>query len=90
MKDWKEISGWRKEQKMENPYDDCCYFTFKKWENRTGDKKRIYINDYKHRTIGFLYETSEGWKLDLIDRQGNRDEEIEMAIANYKKEEELK
>ena len=45
--------------KIVNPskahYDDdseCKYITFKLWEK--GSKRRVYINDYKRRTVGFI------------------------------------
>ena len=29
-----------------------CYYTFRLWEK--GGKRRIYVNDYKKRTIGYI------------------------------------
>ena len=34
-------------------YDsECNYFTFKLWER--GSMRRIYINDYKNRSVGYI------------------------------------
>lgn len=54
------------------------FFTFKRWEKF--GKKRIYINDYKGRTIGYL----DGDNYKEYDRQGNYPEAIEFAIADFK------
>lgn len=41
-----------------NPYigtsndSECNYFYFRRWER--GPKRRIYINDYKGRTVGYI------------------------------------
>lgn len=32
--------------------DESNYLTFKYWEK--GDYKRIYVNDYKRRTVGYI------------------------------------
>lgn len=72
------FKGYAKVAKMENPYDeDCCFFTFKKWEKY--GKSRIYINDYKGRTIGYI----EKGDAVIKDRQGNREEQIEFAINGF-------
>ena len=34
--------------------DDAAFFTFKMWKNADESKKRIYVNDYKRRTIGYI------------------------------------
>lgn len=31
---------------------EANYFTFKLWER--GDKKRVYVNDYKRRAVGYI------------------------------------
>lgn len=75
-----------KAKKINNPYDESSYLYFKEWEK--GNKKRTYINDYKRRTIGYI----ENDEIVITDRQGNHQEEIDMAISEYKriKEEEEK
>ena len=62
-----------------NPEADCesNYLTFKCWTR--GDQKRIYINDYKGRTLGYI----EGSNTFIKDRQGNTQEEIEYAINSF-------
>lgn len=48
----------RKNGEIENEYvgteydSDSNYFTFKLWER--DDKKRIYVNDYKRRAVGYI------------------------------------
>lgn len=72
------FNGFAKVAKMEKTYDDCCFLTFKAWEKY--GKKRIYINDYKCRTIGYI----ENGETIIKDNQGNRKDEIEYAINNFK------
>ena len=79
MKNWNEIENLKKVAKNDNPNSESDFLFFKKWEGRNGEK-RIYINDYRRRTIGYLTETGE---LELIDRQGNYQEEIDTAIKNF-------
>lgn len=63
--------------KKECTYDDSCYLTFKKWENY--GKKRIYINDYKGRTLGFI----ENGNVTINDNQGNYQSEIDYALNAF-------
>lgn len=69
--------------KRENASDESHYLTFKVWEK--GDKRRIYINDYKRRTLGYI----ENGDVIINDRQGNYQEEIDYAIANLRAEYEI-
>ena len=64
--------------KKENAYDESCFLTFKGWEKY--GKKRIYINDYKNRTLGFI----ENDEVIIKDNQGNYKNEIDYAISNFK------
>lgn len=68
--------------KIENPCSDSHYLTFKRWEK--GDKKRIYINDYKRRTLGYI-DMITG-EVNISDRQGNMQAEIDFALGFFKAE----
>lgn len=57
---------------------ECDFFTFKLWEKH--GKKRVYINDYKGRTIGFL----EGNSHKVYDTMGNALSVIENAISDFR------
>lgn len=61
----------------ENREEDSAFLTFKAWEK--GGKKRIYVNDYKRRTIGFF----ENGTFNLSDRQGMFASEIDGTIAKF-------
>ena len=56
--------------------DECDMLTFKYWAKN--GKERIYINDYKRRTIGYIDVTTG--EVVINDKQGNYESEIEMAI----------
>lgn len=66
--------------KMAETYGDSCYLTFKAWEK--GGKRRIYINDYKRRTLGYINRDNGDVVID--DRCGNTQEQIDYAINNFK------
>ena len=53
------------------------YLTFNLWEKY--GKRRIYINDYKCRTIGYI----ENGEFNHMDNQGNSTEIIEDAIVKF-------
>ena len=59
--------------------DECDMLTFKYWAKN--GKERIYINDYKRRTIGYIDVTTG--KVVINDNQGNYESEIEMAIEGF-------
>lgn len=59
------------------------FLTFSLWAKY--GKKRIYINDYKRRTIGYL----ENGKFIKIDGCGNRQDEIEYTIESFKQNYEI-
>ena len=59
--------------------DECDMLTFKYWAKN--GKERIYINDYKRRTIGYI-DVATG-EVVINDRQGNYESEIEMAIDGF-------
>lgn len=74
----KAFDGFARVAKIDNAFDECHYFTFKLWEK--GSKRRIYINDYKRRTIGYI----ENEEFILNDKQGNYQSEIDFAINNFR------
>ena len=66
-----------------NKYDgDERQFTFKPWEKN--GKSRIYMSDYKSRTIGYI-DRADG-HFELMDKQGLSEEEIEAALEQLKAE----
>lgn len=56
---------------------DAPYLAFKAWEK--GNIKRIYVNDYKKRTVGYY----ENGSFSLIDRQGLMKSELEPTLAKF-------
>lgn len=76
----KAFGGFAKVAKIDDPYDDCCFFSFKRWEKY--GKKRIYINDYKGRTIGYI--DIENGEFTLKDRQGNFQTAIDYALESFR------
>lgn len=54
------------------------FLTFNLWEKY--GKKRIYVNDYKRRTVGYI----ENCSFIRIDNQGNHTEVIENAVAKFR------
>lgn len=64
-----------------NFYDgDERQATFKAWEKNGNN--RIYVNDYKKRTFGFIDRNNENaWN--LTDRQGLNDSEINTIINRF-------
>ena len=77
MMEKKQFTGFAKVLKEERDYGDCCYLYFKKWEKY--GKSRIYVNDYKNRTLGFI----ENGEFNLKDAQGNNDERINRAMDTF-------
>ena len=59
--------------------DECDMLTFKYWSKN--GKERIYINDYKRRTIGYIDVTTG--EVVINNNQGNYESEIEMAIEGF-------
>ena len=59
--------------------DECDMLTFKYWAKN--GKERIYINDYKRRTIGYIDVTTG--EIVINNNQGNYESEIEMAIEGF-------
>ena len=77
----KQFDRYAKTARREETWgQDSNYLYFKKWEK--GDIKRIYINDYKKRTLGYI----EDGKVIINDRQGISQEDIDMAVNNFKNE----
>ena len=84
---WKEVKNmakatfekFAKVAKKENASDndDAGFLFFKKWEKN--GKRRIYVNDYKKRTVGYI----ENNAFTLIDMQGNFKSEIEFALKKF-------
>lgn len=54
--------------------------TFNRWEK--AGKRRIYINDYKRRTIGFI--DMDNGEFTKKNGQGRTDSEINAAIESFK------
>lgn len=71
------FAGFAKVAKKEETYDESCFLTFKAWEK--GGKKRIYINDYKRRTLGYI----ENGVVTINDRQGNFQTDIDYALNSF-------
>lgn len=67
--------------RCENPDTDsrCEYLTFKAWSK--GDKKRIYISDYKNRTLGYI--NRENGEVIINDRQGMHQHEVDYALNAF-------
>ena len=61
----------------ENYGQKSNYLYFKKWEKN--DKKRIYINDYKRRTIGYI----EDGQVNITDIQGIPHDLIDGVIKAF-------
>lgn len=59
---------------------DSQHLTFKYWNK--GDKHRVYINDYKRRTLGYIDLDNDN-AVEINDRQGNTQAEIDYAIAAF-------
>lgn len=74
----KAFDGFAKVAKIDNAFDVCHYFTFKLWEK--GNKRRIYINDYKRRTLGYI----ENNEVVINDKQGNTQEMVDYAINSFR------
>ena len=71
------FTGFAKIAKKAETYDESCFLTFKAWEKN--GKKRIYINDYKCRTLGYI----ENGVANITDRQGNFQEDINHALNSF-------
>ena len=76
----KVFNGFAKVAKVDNADEtvNSDFLTFKGWEKY--GRKRVYINDYKKRTLGYI----EDGEVVINDRQGNYQSEIDTAIANFK------
>lgn len=74
-----KFENYAKVAKMENPSDDPHYLTFKRWEKN--GNKRIYINDYKRRTLGYIDMVTREVK--ISDKQGNMQSEIDFALNEF-------
>ena len=72
------FNGFAKVAKAENADSEHKFLYFKGWEKY--GKKRIYINDYKNRTLGFI----ENDEVIIKDNQGNYKNEIDYAISSFK------
>ena len=60
-------------------YDcECNYFTFNLWER--GNKKRIYMNDYKRRSVGYI-DVANGNEIVTDNRYV--EETAEWFLQNY-------
>jgi len=75
-----KFMGYAKISKTDGEtYGNSDFLYFKLWIK--ADKKRVYINDYKRRTIGFL----ENGIYTEKDKNGLNAREIEKAIHTFRK-----
>ena len=58
---------------------DSQHLTFKYWSK--GDKHRVYIVDYKRRTLGYIDLDNNA--VEINDRQGNTQADIDYAVAAF-------
>lgn len=67
-----------------NPYigteydSDSNYLTFNLWEK--GNKKRIYMNDYKRRSVGYIDLVNDN---EIICDTRDAEETAEWFLENY-------
>lgn len=82
MAEKKEFPGYAKIEKAEDvkEYGDSAYLYFKLWAK--GNHRRIYINDYKRRTLGYI----ENGEVAISNRQGVAEREIEYAVSKFNAE----
>ena len=59
---------------------DSQHLTFKYWSK--GDKHRVYIVDYKRRTLGYI-DLDNNNAVEINDRQGNTQADIDYAVAAF-------
>ena len=78
--DKKPFKGTVKIAKIPDPYADCNYLTFKSWDKK--GQKRIYIKDYKGRTLGYI----EDGNVLIQDQQGSSKEDIDYALNSFKQQ----
>lgn len=84
----KKFEGTAKVAKVENgktnmyigtEYDsESNYFTFNLWEK--GNKRRIYINDYKRRSYGYIDLTNGN---EIVTDYRNVEETAEKFLKEY-------
>lgn len=58
--------------------DDCCFITFNAWNK--GGHNRVYLNDYKRRTIGYI----ENGSFVIASNQGIATSDIDKAINIFR------
>ena len=83
MAEKKEFPGYARIEKMEGTkeeYGASTYLYFKLWAK--GGHRRIYINDYKRRTLGYI----ENGEVAISNRQGVAEREIEYAVSKFNAE----
>lgn len=79
----KGFTGYARVERTEDTkeeYGASAYLYFKLWAK--GNYRRIYINDYKRRTIGYI----ENGEVAISNRQGVSGEEIEYAVNKFSAE----
>ena len=64
----------------ESREDESAALSFKLWER--GSKRRIYINDYKRRTLGFI-DLCEDNKVVINDNQGLGNDEVNGTLDRF-------
>lgn len=83
MAEKKEFPGYARIEKMEGTkeeYGASAYLYFKLWTK--GGHRRIYINDYKRGTLGYI----ENGEVAISNRQGVAEREIEYAVSKFNAE----
>ncbi len=68
--------------KINDAVSDCHYLYFNYWERNK--KHRIYITDYKGRTLGYINMDKKD-EIVIEDRQGNMQSEIDAALHVFMK-----
>lgn len=59
---------------------DSQHLTFKYWSK--GNKHRVYIVDYKRRTLGYI-DLDNNNAVEINDRQGNTQADIDYAVSAF-------
>lgn len=83
MAEKKEFTGYARVERTEDTkeeYGASAYLYFKLWAK--GNYRRIYINDYKRRTLGYI----ENGEVAISNRQGVAEREIEYAVSKFNAE----
>lgn len=72
-----EFSGYAVVPDRAEPQCEHHFLTFKGWTK--GNKHRIYVADYKGRTIAFI----EGNRVNMIDNYGKSQDAVEYSLNQF-------